>query len=172
MRTNNLSLVALGVSLIVAVGISYLIARPLSFVKESRMPVFMAQPITVQKAAPIVSEAGTDAVAGEIKVVSFPAPQPTAVTPLPIFPPRVIYSVLPVYPAGALQKAQSGTVLLSLYINSSGNAERVEVKNSSGVAELDRSAVAAISKWKFDAATQGGAVVASWFEVPVRFQIN
>jgi len=172
MKTNNLSFVALGVSLTVAIGVSYLLARPLSLVKQTKMPVFMVQPIIVQKASTAVSGARAISAVKEIRVESLPAPQPTVVTPLPILPPRVVYSVLPVYPESALQKTQAGTVLLSLYINATGKAERVEVKTSSGVSELDQSAISAVSRWRFDPATQGGTVVTSRFEVPVRFQIN
>src|SRR3989339_799437 len=119
-----------------------------------------------------VSSTAKTAVQAASKAVSAPAPMPTAVAPLPIFPPKVIYSILPQYPASALLQGLEGTTLLSVYVGLNGAAERVEVKTSSGLAALDEAAAAAVAQWKFNPATQGSAAIASCFEVPVRFVVN
>ena len=139
------------------------------------------QPLMVAKTAPVFS--GEELVIKTVtanrpialeptKVLANPLSMPTLATPLPIMPPRIIAQILPVYPETALEKNLSGVVLLSVYVGMSGTPERLETKTSSGFVELDEAARAAVATWKFSPATQGGAALASWFEVPVRFLLK
>ena len=84
----------------------------------------------------------------------------------------VALKVLPVYPASALEKNLSGTVLLAVYVGMNGQPEKIETRSTSGIAELDEAARTAVAQWKFAPATQGGMALISWFEVPVRFAIR
>ena len=146
-----------------AIAVGYLISRPGLFVSQREMPIFMGEEIVIHKTASAVKAT---------KVVSTPVPQPKVATPLPIFPPRISYRVLPSYPASALGQGLGGTAILSVYVGLRGDPEKVKVKSSSGVAELDQSAASAVSQWKFAPATQGGKALASWFELPVRFEVK
>lgn len=96
----------------------------------------------------------------------------TAPLPLPIVPPGVVQKVFPQYPSSALSDSIEGVTLLSVYVGLGGQPEQVQIKVPSGCPELDASAVAAVSQWRFSPATQGGTSLASWYEVPVRFVIN
>lgn len=165
MKTGKLSLVAVGVILAVAVLVSYLLVKPVFFMGHKELPVFISEGIVVTKVAPAKT-----LVAEAVKII--PAPQPKVAVPLPIVPPSIAYSVLPLYPAQALEKGLEGAVLLSVYVGLNGATERVEVKSSSGVLEFDQSALTAVSQWKFNPASQGGVALASWFEIPVRFALN
>lgn len=165
MKTAKLSLMALGIILIAAVLVSYLLVKPAFFIGHREAPVFIGNEVIVNNVAPVKASA-----AELIKVVPVPAPRVAA--PLPIVPPSIAYSVLPLYPAQALEKGLEGAVLLSVYVGLNGATERVEVKSSSGAVEFDQSALAAVSQWKFNPASQGGAALASWFEIPVRFALN
>lgn len=170
MKTQSLSLIAVGTLLVAAVMVGFLVARPVSIVQPREMPVFMGEELTVQRA--IEGLRGQEKVKKAARAISDPIPQPKVATPLPLVPPTVSYRVLPEYPVSALEQGLQGTAVLSIYVGPGGAAESVKVTSSSGVAELDNSAVKAVSQWKFSPATQGGAAVASWFEMPVRFQIN
>ncbi len=110
-------------------------------------------------------------VQAKAEVGNIPQQKPVAV-PLPLIPPKVIFKALPEYPASALAEGLDGTVLLSVFVSKSGDAGKVEVSKSSGIADLDKAAVAAMSEWKFEAARRGGAAVESWYRVPVRFRIK
>lgn len=167
MKTRTLSIVAMSMILVAAIAVSYLISRPALFVRQGSMPVFMGEEITIQKT-------GVKAVTAvkAVKAESTPIPQPIAAAPLPILPPSISYRVLPQYPVSALEQGLQGTAILSIYVGLGGAAERVDIKSSSGALELDKSAVSAVSKWKFSPATRGGAAVASRLELPVRFEIN
>ncbi|HTY13593.1 MAG TPA: TonB family protein [Candidatus Omnitrophota bacterium] len=125
---------------------------------------FVYQEVRAQKAATRV------AVQAETAPIALPE-KPASVT-VPVIPPRVISEVLPEYPASALEKGTEGVVLVQAYIGASGKPEKVEVKTSSGNAELDSAAVSAVSQWIFSPASQSSAAVASWFEVPVRFNLK
>ncbi|OGC09902.1 hypothetical protein A3F86_00700 [candidate division WOR-1 bacterium RIFCSPLOWO2_12_FULL_45_9] len=164
MKSKSLSVVALGIVLVAAVAVGYLISRPMVMEREKVLPVFIGGELTIpQKVVQPISLT---------RVISAPIPQPKIATPLPIVPPGISYRVLPQYPATALQQGLEGVAILSVYIGLNGAAESVAIKSSSGVADLDKSALAAVSRWQFNPATQGGAALASWFELPVRFTLQ
>ena len=158
MKTKAIYFVKISLILLAAVAVSYLISRPNIFVPRKSVPMFVGQEIL--KAAQVA----------KVKVV--PVPAPKVVVPLPIFPPKVSFKVLPQYPASALQQGLGGAVLLSVYIGANGSPGQVQVKTSSGIAELDKSAVAAVSQWRFEPASQGGRAIASWYELPIRFEVK
>ncbi|MBI5399254.1 TonB family protein [Candidatus Saganbacteria bacterium] len=91
---------------------------------------------------------------------------------LPIVPPTVTFKVLPQYPFNVLQAETTGVVLLSVLVGLNGLPEAVNVKTSSGVAALDQAAVTALKQWRFASASQGGGALASWYEIPIKFEIN
>ena len=102
------------------------------------------------------------------KVETLPAPN-VAPLVLPILPPKVLFQVLPEFPKSV--KA-GGSLVLRALVSSSGNVDRVEIRSSSGNELLDRSAASAVSAWKFSPARRGAESIASWFEVPVRFEMK
>jgi len=162
----------LTLSLVAAAGV--VVFRPHQAVSRSA-PIFMGEEVTVHRATAAAITLAKPAVVSAAKdttvVKVIPSPQPKVV-PLPIVPPGIAASVLPVYPAKALADGTEGLVLLSVYVGLTGRPEKVETKTSSGYPDLDSAASQAVSQWKFFPATQGGAALASWFEVPVRFVIK
>jgi protein TonB len=175
MRAKTLPLVGIGMMLVATVAVGYLVSRPALFVGQKSMPVFMGEGITVQRASKGITAIKAERavkVERAMKAVSQPVTQPKIAAPLPILPPQVSCRILPEYPLSALEQGRQGTALLSVYVGVSGTPERIEIRSSSGVSELDRSALAAVSQWKFAPATQGGRAMASWFELPVRFEIK
>ena len=173
MKTKNLSLVSIGFVLLIAVGVSYLVARPLSLVRTKTTPVFMGTEIKANKAVKADRAVKVNrAVRAEKAVKIVPAPQPKVAPLLPITPPQVLNGGVPVYPEKALEKEEEGKTLLSVLIDAMGKPKEVKVKTSSGFSELDKAAIRAVSNWQFIPAMQGGKSVASWYEVPVRFEVE
>ena len=74
------------------------------------------------------------------------------------------------YPPESRTNGEQGLVLLRVRTSAQGLPTAVEVKESSGFARLDRSAVETVWKWKFKPTPDDGGVV--WREVPVRFGIR
>jgi periplasmic protein TonB len=132
-------------------------------------PVFMGEELSVvrQAAAPVQVKVQAE----PVTIVEAPV-QPAIATALPIVPPAITYQVIPEYPAQLLEQGLSGTTVLSIYVGLAGNAEKVAVKSSSGVAEFDSAAVKAAELWRFTPASQGGSALASCFELPVRFEVK
>ncbi|MFA6431128.1 MAG: energy transducer TonB [Candidatus Margulisiibacteriota bacterium] len=117
---------------------------------------------TLVKSAPVVETIATQA----------PIPSPTVMAPLPIVAPVVMSKVMPIYPPSARAKGETGLVNLSILVGLSGLPQDVKVNSSSGNAQMDESAVRAVSQWKFLPALQGSQALASWYDVPVSFVIN
>ncbi len=80
--------------------------------------------------------------------------------------------VAPVYPMLALKRRWQGEVLIRALVDRAGQTLEVHVRRSSGYPLLDESAVAAVSKWQFEASAEDGEPVISWVEVPVNFSIS
>ncbi|MDF1485012.1 energy transducer TonB [Ramlibacter sp. H39-3-26] len=73
------------------------------------------------------------------------------------------------YPAESRANGEQGTVLLRVRTTPDGRSAAIEIKQSSGYARLDRSAVETVWKWQFKPTADDGTVV--WREVPIRFLI-
>ncbi|MEA1970677.1 MAG: energy transducer TonB, partial [Thermodesulfobacteriota bacterium] len=80
--------------------------------------------------------------------------------------PRYLENSSPVYPSIAKRKGYEGTVLLSVKILANGTVAELRVKQSSGYSVLDRAALKAVEKWKFE------IPFAMWVDVPVRFVLE
>lgn len=78
----------------------------------------------------------------------------------------------PDYPTLARRRHYEGTVLLNVRVDMEGNAAEVQIARSSGHAVLDRSAVAAVERWRFEPARRLGRPVEMWVQVPVRFALK
>jgi protein TonB len=71
----------------------------------------------------------------------------------------------------ALKQGIEGTVMVAAYVVGIGQPAKVELQSSSGNELLDRAALQAVAEWEFLPATQGGAGLASYLDIPVVFQI-
>lgn len=108
-----------------------------------------------------------------------PAPEPVvqlAPRALPVVPPDFSAAYLrnppPAYPYSARRMGQQGKVMLRVLVNSSGAAEKVELRASSGTGALDDAALEAVKGWRFVPARQGDKPVAAWVLVPIVFSLN
>ncbi len=160
--------VVLYFTILLAVATSFYAVRPRHYVSLNAPVFLMGEEVKVQQG---VKPEAVTVVGQRTAVLAAPAPR-TPAAPLPIIPPSIAARVLPDYPAAALAKNVEGAVLLSVYVGMTGQPEKIVTHTSSGNADLDGSAIKAVSQWKFHAATQGGQSRPSWFEVPVRFVIK
>ena len=86
--------------------------------------------------------------------------------------PKGGYQMKPVYPESARRAGIEGTSLLRFEINEQGMVSKVTVEKSAGHEELDRAAVAAIQRWRFEPARRGSQAVAVWVTLPIRFELK
>lgn len=76
----------------------------------------------------------------------------------------------PVYPPSEMRSGIGGTVTLIISIDATGAVLDVEVQHTSGNRNLDRSAIKAAGKWRFNPEVRNGQKVASRVIVPVTFE--
>jgi protein TonB len=107
--------------------------------------------------------------------VAAPPPAPPApLAALPDFAPREDISGRalnpPKYPAAALRNCAYGEVRLRVTIDASGNVLNVVTDKSSRSRDLDRAAMDAARKWRFNPGRTNGQAVGGDVIVPVNFQ--
>jgi periplasmic protein TonB len=104
------------------------------------------------------------------------APQLSAATAVALVLPSSDAAYLnnpaPTYPHLSRRRGEEGTVVLRVYINTDGEAEKLEVSNSSGHARLDQAALHTVQNWRFVPGKRAGVPEAMWFDVPIRYVLN
>ncbi len=87
-------------------------------------------------------------------------------------PPTPVSKLPPNYPVSLLSKGIGGRVLVNCTVDEKGAVTAATVKQSSGHAELDKAAVGAVGKWKFNPATKGGRRIKASCVVPFNFEVR
>lgn len=77
----------------------------------------------------------------------------------------------PKYPPEEMRRGIQGTTVLIVSIDSSGGVLDVEVERSSGNRNLDRAAITAAKRWRFNPEVRNGQKIASRVRVPVEFKM-
>lgn len=94
----------------------------------------------------------------------------------PVVAPRFDVAYLnnprPEYPRISRRNGEYGKVLLNVFVNAAGQAEKIEIRTSSGYARLDESAREAVRRWRFVPARQGAEPVSAWVLVPISFVLE
>ena len=99
-----------------------------------------------------------------------PPPAPFATTSRPT--PLAGSAPAPRYPPASLRRGESGTVLVEARVDASGAVSSVSVANGSGSRLLDRAAMDAVRRWRFEPARSNGQPVAATVRVPIQFSPN
>lgn len=94
---------------------------------------------------------------------SAPATAGNRPTPVPINQPP------PIYPREALRRGIGGTVRVQATVSPDGSVERMDVAESSGNRFLDRAAMEAVRRWRFQPAMRNGQPVSATVTIPVEF---
>jgi TonB family protein len=84
--------------------------------------------------------------------------------------PTVLFRVDPEYSEEARKAKYSGTVLVSIVVDTEGRARDIRVVKSVGMG-LDEKAMEAVSKWKFKPGMKGGIAVNVFAQVEVNFRL-
>jgi TonB family protein len=78
----------------------------------------------------------------------------------------------PKYPANAVAGKIEGLALIAAIVESDGPPVRLEVRKSSGNAELDQAALDSVAKWRFNAMRCDGKATRSVAMVPMEFSLD
>jgi TonB family protein len=87
-------------------------------------------------------------------------------------PPKIVNKVQPEYPASARDAKIEGTVVVDTVIDEQGRVRNPTVAESSGNADLDRSAVDTVAQWTFQPATLDGKPVEVYYTLTIRFALD
>ncbi len=78
----------------------------------------------------------------------------------------------PDYPAAALRRGDAGTVMVRVDVGADGVPTDVSIETRSGSRDLDRAALDAVRRWRFNPAQRDGQPVASSVVVPIDFNLQ
>lgn len=92
--------------------------------------------------------------------------------PIRLARPRGDYQTRPRYPESARQQGIEGVSLLRFEVQANGTVGEIHIERSAGYQDLDRAAVEAVKKWRFDPARRGNQPMAVWVTLPVRFELR
>jgi TonB family protein len=87
-----------------------------------------------------------------------------------VSPPQVISKIDPEYSEEARKAKYSGTVTLSVVVDTDGKARNIKVVKSLGMG-LDEKAIEAVEKWKFRPGVKGGQPVNVSATIEVNFRL-
>jgi periplasmic protein TonB len=77
----------------------------------------------------------------------------------------------PSYPRAARRRGMEGLVEINALVDKQGKVKEQQLYQSSGYTILDRAALKAVRKWRFDPGIKNGTICEMWVKVPVRFQL-
>ena len=88
-------------------------------------------------------------------------------------PPRVDTSqpTAVIYPTSSQRSGEEGTVVVRVYVASSGRPSRAAVARSSGFADLDNAAVETAMNWRYVPAIHDGDTASDWATVQVVYKL-
>lgn len=138
-------------------------------------------PVSVVPAAVAESTPAKQATAPALKAPQTPglAAEPVAAAPAepaPVVPPSFNANYLdnppPAYPSLSRRMGEEGRVMLRVFVNEQGAADRVELRTSSGHVRLDEVALDTVRRWKFVPARRGNEPIGAWVVVPISFNLR
>lgn len=103
---------------------------------------------------------------------SSPAAAPVALAPGEQPVPLKGQTPPPRYPAAALRRGESGTVLVRVEVDTTGMPAGVALVQRSGSRDLDRAAMEAVRGWRFQPAQRDGQAIAASLVIPIDFKAD
>jgi protein TonB len=101
-----------------------------------------------------------------------PNTQTAPVVSLPSSDADYLNNPAPTYPRMSRRMGEQGTVVVRVFINTEGRAEKAEIRTSSGYNRLDEAALDTVKRWRYVPGKRAGAPEAMWFNVPIRFVLD
>ena len=144
--------------------------KPTPVVQPQLQPSPVLTQAAPSEAAPVVPAAApaTAPAAGNTRPNTTPSP---AVV-LPSTDADYLNNPTPPYPRISRRMGEQGTVVIRVFINTEGRAEKAEIRTSSGYTRLDDVALDTVKRWRFVPGKRAGVPEAMWFNVPVRFVLD
>jgi len=143
-------------------------------------------PVPVIAAAPSPAPAAFIAPAPPPEIAPIAPPAPVAVQASPPAPPapppapkiipasavQYLEPPAPEYPRLSRRNAESGRVLVRVFIDVAGAPRQVQLATASGFVRLDEAALAAVRKARFKPYTENGLPTEGWTTIPINFELE
>ncbi|MOA59447.1 Gram-negative bacterial tonB protein [compost metagenome] len=78
----------------------------------------------------------------------------------------------PSYPSIRRRMGEQGKVVLRVFIDTEGNPQTIEIRQSSGYERLDQQAIESVKRWRFVPGKRNGVPEAMWNIVPINFVLE
>lgn len=136
-----------------------------------------SEPSSASAFVAIAASFTAGALAGPIGTPPAGKPAPSTGKPDPgegaaAFAPRLLDAPKPEYPDACRRRRIEGTVLCRMHVKADGRVERVDVVESSTDERLDRAAVRALERWRFDPPRRAGVAISSKVLHRVSFRLR
>ena len=146
--------------------IEVVLIRPAPLVQEVKKPV-------PRKVAKTISTPHKPQVESKSTPVVQPArPAAPALTTPPRYQAGSHNNPLPTYPYVSRRHGEEGKVICQIKVNAAGQAENINVTESSGFARLDDAAQKTLSTWIFQPAQKEGQKISGIIEVSITFLLE
>jgi protein TonB len=86
--------------------------------------------------------------------------------------PRLASRVSPTYPFRAKRRGVEGKVVVRFLVDKQGRVSQSTVVRADPEGVFEQSALKAVRQWRFQPGTKDGRPVATWVQVPIRFELK
>jgi protein TonB len=86
--------------------------------------------------------------------------------------PRLASRVNPTYPFRAKRRGVEGKVVVRFLVDKLGRVSQSSVVQAEPEGVFEQSALKAVRQWRFEPGTKDGRPVATWVQVPIRFELK
>ena len=77
----------------------------------------------------------------------------------------------PPYPPAAYAARIEGRVIVKVHVMADGKPAEIQLLQTSGSAQLDKSALDTLAKWELQPARKHGEPIDQWIEIPIHFRV-
>ena len=127
---------------------------------------------TPSSAAPVGVVASTVVVSPQAAAPAVTAPPAPARFELPSSDADYLQNPKPTYPGLSKRLGEQGQVVVRVFIEVNGRAQKAEIKQSSGFERLDQAALSTVLRWRYVPAKRAGVAESMWFNVPINFVLE
>ena len=127
---------------------------------------------TPSSTAPAGVVAPTVVVAPQAAAPAVTAPPAPVRFELPSSDADYLQNPKPAYPGLSKRLGEQGQVVVRVFIEVNGRAQKAEIKQSSGFERLDQAALSTVLRWRYVPAKRAGVAESMWFNVPINFVLE
>jgi protein TonB len=146
-------------------------AAPTQIKSVEPLPLAIADPAPYPN-APVGAVVPAAVVAPQAAAPAVAAPPAPARVELPSSNADYLQNPRPAYPGLSKRLGEQGKVVVRVFIEVDGKAQKAEIKQSSGFERLDQAALATVLRWRYVPGKRAGLAESMWFNVPINFVLE